>query len=235
METLTEPIPSGVNFNRLKKSEIVWLFNHFCKHKHRYTEHPTCFLEEYKDRLATMERVGFLDIEATNLNADFGYILCYSLKELNGALVHCSVTPRDIRSYKFDKRVMGQFLKDIQPFDRLVGYYSKDYRYDIPMLRSRSLFWDLNFPEWKDYLFTDVYDLAKGKLKLHRTRLETVCDFFGIPSKEHRLNPEVWQRAQAGSKRALDYIQIHCDEDVLSLEAVYKRLNTFGRQSKLSI
>ena len=230
-----EIIPNSVNFNRLRKDEILWLYNHTCQHKHRYTEHPGCFLEEFKDKLAAIEKIGFIDVEATNLQADFGYLLCYSLKQLDGALRHKAVTPKDIRTYQFDRAVIRQFLEDIEGFDRLIGFYSKDYRFDIPYLRTRALRWGLEFPGWRDYLFTDIYDLVKPKLRLHRNRLEVVCDLLGIPSKQHRLNPEVWQKAQAGSKQALDYIQQHCDEDVLSLEAVYKRLKGFGRIGKTSI
>ena len=235
MPTTDEQIPSGINLNRLKKDEILWLFNHTCRHNHRYTEHPQCFLEEYKDSGEIHEKIGFIDIETSNLDADFGYIFCYSLKERGGELKHRCMTPREIRSYKFDKGVVRQFLKDIESYDRLVGYYSKDRRFDVPYLRTRALKWGLDFPGWKDYLFTDAFDLVKPKLKLHRNRLEVACDLLGIPSKEHRLNPEVWQRAQAGSKQALDYIQIHCDEDVISLEQVFERLNIFGRIGKTSI
>ena len=230
-----EKIPSGVNFNRLLKEEMVWLYNHSCRHKHKYTEHPKCFLEEYKDKLTVTEKVGFLDIETTGLQADFGYILCYSIKALDGDLTHRTITSEEIRSYIFDKNVVKQFLKDIEPYDRLVGFYSKDYRFDVPYLRTRALRWKLDFPEWRDYLFTDVYDLAKPKLRLNHNRLQNICDLLGIPSKQHRINPEVWQRAQAGSPQALAYIQKHCDEDVISLEAVYKRLNQFSRHSKTSI
>ena len=231
-----ERVPRGINFNRLLKDEILWLFNHRCDtHHRRFTEHPQCFLDEYKGRLEEQEKIGFVDIETTNLNADFGYILCYSLKELDGELVHKSITPREIRSYRFDKNVVREFLNVIKPYDRLVGYYSKDYRFDMPYLRTRALKWDLNFPEYKDYLFTDAYDLVKAKMRLHRSRMETACDFLGIPSKGHRLNPEVWQRCQAGSKQALDYVQMHCDEDVLSLEALFKRLHIFSRVGKASI
>lgn len=230
-----EKIPTGVNFNRMLKEEILWLYNHQCRHGHRYTEHPTCFLTEYKDKVGIVEKVGFLDIEATNLQADFGYILCYSLKELDGELQHRSVTTDELRSYIFDKNVMKHFLKEIESFDRLVGFYSKDYRFDVPFLRTRALKWGLEFPEWRDFLFTDAYDLSKPKLRLHRNRLENVCDLLEIPSKQHRLSPEIWMRAQAGSKKALDYIQKHCDEDVLSLEGVFKKLNMFSRVGKTSI
>ena len=229
-----EQIPRTTNYNRLKKEERLYLYNHRCKHKHRYTEHPTCFEEECKDGLHP-EKIGFLDIETSNLSADFGYIFCYSLKEQGGEMIHRCMTPQEIRSYKFDKGVVKQFLKDIRDYDRLVGYYSKDRRFDVPFLRTRALKWGLDFPAWRDLLFTDAFDLVKPKLRLHRNRLEVACDLLGIPAKGHRLNPEVWQRAQAGSKQALDYIQIHCDEDVLSLEAVFEKLNIFATAGRMSI
>jgi len=232
MET---PIPSGVNFHRLKCWEKDWLYDHRCRHGHRYTEHPDCYLAEYGNRLSTIEKIGFVDIEATNLKADFGYILCYSLKELDGELYHRTITPKEVKTYQFDRGLMRQFLKDIEPFDRLVGYYSRDYRFDIPYLRTRALRWGLDFPKWKEYLFTDVYDIVRGKLNLHRNRLEVVCDLLDIPAKGHRLNPEVWMRAQAGSLRALQWVQQHCDEDVISLEQVYKRLFQFKGVNKASI
>ena len=115
-------VPSGVNYNRLLKNEIVWLYNHYCKHGHRYSEHPTCFLEECKDGVPS-ERIAFVDIETSNLNADFGWIFCYSLKEEDKEIIHRCVTPQEVKTYKFDKPVVTQFLKDIKPYDRLVGYY----------------------------------------------------------------------------------------------------------------
>jgi uncharacterized protein YprB with RNaseH-like and TPR domain len=230
----TEKIPQTTNFNRLLKDEMLWLYNHYCKHGHRYTEHPTCFALEQPAEIP-QEVIGFVDIETSNLDADFGWIFCYSLKPMNGELIHRCATPKEVRGYKFDEGVMRQFLKDIKGYDRLVGYYSKDRRFDIPYLRTRALKWGMDFPGWKEMLFTDAFDLVKPKLKLHRNRLEVACDLLGIPSKEHRLNPEVWQRAQAGSKKALDYIQTHCDEDVYSLEAVFNRLNIFARIGKTSI
>jgi len=229
-----EEIPSGVNYNRLKKQEILWLYNHHCKHGHRYSEHPTCFAEEHGDQVAA-EKIGFIDIETTGLQAQFGYIFCFSLKELDGEIVHRSITSQEIRSYKFDKGVIQDFLKAIEGYDRLIGYYSKDYRFDIPFLRTRALKWGLNFPGWKDILFTDVYDLVKSKLRLNRNRMEVACEMLGILSKQHRLNPEVWQRGQAGDQKSLAWIQKHCDEDVISLEQLYKRLKDFGRPYKSSI
>lgn len=226
-------IPTGVNFNRMLKEDILWEYNHYCKHGHRYTEHPKCFLEEYGNKLATIQRIVCLDIETTNLSADFGYILCYSMKELGGDIIHRTITPKEIKTYKFDEGIVKQFLKDIKGVDKVITYYGSNF--DLPYLRTRALRFGLPFPGWKELLSVDVYYIARSKLRTHRKRLETVADLMNIPSKEHRLNPEIWQRAQAGSVRALEYIQQHCDEDVITLEEVYKRLVNFRGESKTSI
>ena len=114
-------------------------------------------------------------------------------------------------------------------------FWGKDRRFDIPFLRTRALYWGLDFPDYKSLVVTDCYDIVKAKLRLHRNRLESVCDAFDIPSKEHRLTPEVWVRAMAGDKKSLDYILKHNREDVISLEAVWKKLERFARNSKVSI
>ena len=233
---MEEQIPTSINFNRLRKPEMVWLYNHRCsEHGRKYTEHPHCFVKDYDTDRLFEEKIGFLDIESSRLEADFGYMFCWSLKELDGDLVHRCVTPKEIKTYVFDRNVVGEFIDAIETFDRLVGYYSKDYRFDIPFLRTRALRWGLDFPEWHEHLFTDAYDLAKAKLRLNRTRMENVADLLGIPSKGHRLNPEVWQKAQAGHKDSLDYIQVHCDEDVVTLEAIYKRLFKYSRPNRTSL
>jgi len=228
-------IPNTTNFNRLKKDEILWLYGHYCRHGHRYTAHPKCFDEEHHDHIVASEKIGFVDIETTNLNADFGYIICYCIKDLDGEITSRLLTPQEILSYDFDKPLMVQFLRDIRGYDKLIGYYSRDYRFDIPYLRTRALKWGLDFPTWKEYVFVDAFDLVKGKMRLHRNRLECACDLLGIPSKAHRLNPEIWQRSQAGCPDALDYILTHCEEDVIALEQVYKRLYQFKGVSKASI
>ena len=230
---MEEQVPTSVNYNRLNKDAILWLYNHRCKHRVRYAEHPNCFLAEQEAGIT--EKVGFIDIETTGLQAQFGYIFCFALKELDGDMFARSITSQEIRTYKFDKGVILSFLEAVKGYDRLVGYYSKDNRFDMPFLRTRALKWGLDFPGWRDILFTDVYDLVRGKLKLNRNRMEVACELVGIPSKQHRLNPDVWQRGQAGDPKSLDYILTHCKEDVVALEALYKRLENFGRPDRASI
>ena len=229
-------LPSDTNLHRLRKDQILWLYDNYCEaHGHRYIEHLNCYRREYPGRGLTIERAGILDIEATNLSADFGYILCYALKEKSGDILERCVTPEEIWEGTFDRNLMRQFVKDVKGFTRLIVYYGGKRRFDIPFLRTRALRWKVSFPEWKSHMVTDVFDLVKPLLRMHRNRLENAADLLGIPSKQHRLNPEVWMRGQAGHQKALDYIMVHCREDVITLEKVYDRLESFRGKDKTSI
>ena len=71
-----------LNLNRLKKDEILWLYNNRCKaHSMRFIEHPGCFSKEKPKCSMIEERVGFLDIEASNLDANWGIVLSFCIKQ----------------------------------------------------------------------------------------------------------------------------------------------------------
>jgi uncharacterized protein YprB with RNaseH-like and TPR domain len=207
-----------------------------------YLTHPGCFWKENPTGagLIAPERIGFLDIEASNLNASFGYIICYCIKKEGGEIVSRCLEPADFtRCLKtgeaFDKRLMETFLEDCNDFDRFITYYGKNWRFDVPYIRTRCLVSGVEFPAYGEMYVTDVFDYVKPKLKLHRNRLETVCDVLDIPSKGHKLNPKVWTMAMAGDKKSLDYILEHCKEDVTSTELVWEKMSRFGKMTKTSI
>lgn len=181
------------------------------------------------------ERIGFLDIEASGLTATFGYMFTYCIKELDGKLISNSATPQEIRNFTFDKRLMQDLIDDLRKFDRVVVQYGSDYKFDVPFLRTRAVKYGLDFPIHKEIFITDTHAILKAKFKLHSNRLETACQFFDIDAKGHRLNPTIWNRALAGDKKALDYILEHNKEDVISLEALYKKICDYVLIGKKSI
>ena len=228
--------PTKIHWNKLKKAEFLWLAEHRCEaHGMRYIEHPRCFLEEKPENAPLIERVGMLDIETTNLHADYGYIFSYCIKELDGEIEGYCVSPEEIRNHDFDKKLMKLLCKALPRYHRIIVYWGKGYRFDIPFVRSRALKWGISFPKHKDIIVNDLYDTVKKQLRLHRNRLETACDFLGIPSKEHRMNPSVWQKALSGDQESLDWIFEHNKEDVISTEAVWKVLHEFSPNSNTSI
>jgi hypothetical protein len=115
------------------------------------------------------------------------------------------------------------------------GFGSHNTHFDIPFLRTRCIKHGIPFPEYQDLYISDVYYMVKNKLQLHRNRLENACQFFDIPSKEHRLNPDTWNKAGAGDTESLEYIWEHNKEDVIALEQLHRLLENYTKKSKVSI
>lgn len=224
-----------LNLNRLKKEEILWLYKNYCKHRHRYIEHLIC-AEKEKPLSVFTERVGFLDIETVGLNANFDYIISYAILSDEEKIKGRVLTPQEVLKYNIlDKNLMQEFCRDIRQFDRVVVYFGRDRRHDIPFLRSRCIKAKAEFPLYGEVNLTDLYDICKNKLRLDGYRLGNVCDFLGIPAKQHPLKGDIWQMAKLGDKKALDYVWKHNVEDVISMAKVYKIMQKYARQPKVSI
>jgi uncharacterized protein YprB with RNaseH-like and TPR domain len=218
-----------MNIANLKKEEIVHRFNFRCTHGHNGLAHPTCYEKEKNLK----KKIGFLDIETSNLKATFGIVFSYCIKTLNGDIIQNVVTPDELKKGIYDKRLMEDFCRDARKYDRLIGYYSSCF--DIPFLRSRCVYHKLNFPIYKEIKHTDLYMMIRGRLNMHSKRLGVVCEFFGIASKEHPMTSHVWFRAMQGQPEALKYIVTHNIEDVISTEALWLRVNDYARITDTSI
>lgn len=213
----------------LSKGEILKLSRQYCVHRHTVLAHPECLRS---NQLLT-ERIGFLDIEASSLNMNYGIIHSYCIKELNGRITERVVTKKEILSQAFDKELMRQFCQDIRKFDRVVTFYG--WRFDLPAVRTRAVRWGLDFPLYSEVRHTDVWKIMRDKFKLSSNSLRTCCQFFGIKAKNHPLNPEIWMAAMVGDEKALHYILEHNREDVRSTEELYKKVMLYVPQTKTSI
>lgn len=194
-------------------------------------------VEYYAKLMKTIgqEKIGFLDIEASNLSADFGYVFSYGLKALDGPILGRVLKSAEIKKFIFDEKLMAELCGDLRQFDRIVTHYGTDRKFDIPYLRTRCIKYGLDFPANKSIYAEDTYTISKGKLRLSRNRLENLCVFFGIEAKGHKLNPSVWQKAMAGHGPSLKYIWRHNLEDVESLEGLWKKVFQYVHHNKISI
>ena len=98
------------------------------------------------EQIVLEERIGFIDIETFTFNfkADMGFMMTYCIKDLDGKVHTNSVTPKELKQSKdWDKRLMEDCIKDMNKYTRLVGHYST--LFDIPFLRTRALYYDLDF------------------------------------------------------------------------------------------
>ena len=218
-----------LNLKAISKSELNDRLDFHCIHRHNGISHHQC----YDQAKGLVEKIGFFDIETSNLSSDFGTILCYAIKHSEGIIVN-SLTPQEIKDGTYDLRLLTDLCVDLKKFHRIITWYG--YKFDIPFVRSRAILHKLDFPLYKEVYHTDAYQRAKILIRtLHSKRLGVVASFYGIKSKEHPLTPTVWLRCLSGDQDALDFVQTHCNEDVASLEAVWKRLAPYQRLAKTTI
>ena len=147
------------NFNRLLKSQMVWLYNNRCKtHRHRYITHLNC-LE--KDKILIIppqeyDKVGFLDIETTNLNASHGYIISYVIKKLKEPKYYYYLIRQEeilkegqsdiSEDIGIDYNLLKKLSRDLKRFNKIIVFYGKNRRFDIPFIRSRMIKQKIDFP-----------------------------------------------------------------------------------------
>jgi len=230
-----------------------------CIHRHTIDEHPACFAKgliklpegarsvKFK-KDGTVEfvpwwtnpeyKIGYLDIETDNLNANFGKMLTWAIKEKGGKTYYSSITRDEIFSYKFDKRITAELLEVLKEFRIIVTYYGK--RFDMPFIRTRAVYWglDTEILEYRNLFHWDLYDIIKRKFRFHRNTLETATRFFGIEGEhggKNHVEGEIWERAKYGDGEALKYVLDHNIRDVEILEMLHDKVGNFHSRPKTSV
>jgi len=218
-----------INLANYPKVEILRMNSWHCEHGHNGLSHPQCYLREKEKDLKRC----FFDIETTGLSGNWDYMITYCIKpEGSDDIITGCITKKEIDSGEFDKRIVKECIDNLMKFDRIYGFYSS--KFDIPFLRTRALELGIDFPMYGAISHKDIYYIARYKLKLHRNRLETVCDLLGIKGKTHE-NPTTWRLASGGNKKALNDILDHNRWDVIILEQVYQKLKDFVKEDNRSI
>ncbi len=167
-------------------------------------------------------KIFLFDLETSNLNANFGFILCAGYKELGEEKAHCiNITEspgfkKDPTNDYYVVKTIGEVLGQA---DMLIGWYSS--RFDYPYLQSRLIFHKL--PILPPIQHVDGWRIAKYKMKLNSNRLASVTAFLGLEDKTALSGP-IWVRAAAGHRDSIQYVVEHCLQDVVVLEQVYQRI-----------
>ncbi len=169
-----------------------------------------------------LPNVVLFDIECTNLNANFGYMLCVGYKKLGEKNGHCiSITDfpafhKDPTNDYYVTKAAGEALRDA---DVLIGWYST--KFDLPYLQTRLLYHKL--PTLPPIQHVDGWKIAKYKMKLNSNRLASLSAFLEVEDKTPLTGP-IWIKAAAGHKPSVKYVVDHCIQDVEVLEQVYDRI-----------
>lgn len=219
--------------HRMKKDHLIWLNNHYCeKHRHRYLEHYQCYLNEQPET----ERTATLDIETSNLKADYGIVLTWCLKPLGGEVISGVITPKDIRKGRNgdeDRRVVRDCIDACLKFDKLITYFGK--RFDVPYLRARALHMDEPFPYFGSIHHVDVFDIVKHRFCMSRKSQEVACRFLLNHTDKTHFDGSIWRDAARGQHKALMEVLDHNVKDVNDLEKLYLKVIDYARRNDVSI
>lgn len=163
------------------------------------------------------------DIEASNLDGDWGAILCAVFKpegekpfvyRHDGAKSHGQVDVELVGGIK------TQIEKHAQRADILVTWYGT--MFDLRYVDTRLLLHQL--PKLPSLFHLDLYYVAREVMQVSSRRLDSVAKAFALPVQKTPILPSVWLPALRGEKDAMDYVVKHCALDVEVLEQVFQRL-----------
>lgn len=165
------------------------------------------------------------DIEASNLSANFGFILCIGYKWLDEGKPKI-ISIRDFPLYKKDptndREVVKAFKRVFEEAEIHVAHFGKYF--DTPYVNTRLLYHGLSpLPRTR---LDDTWKMSKDNLKLNSNRLATITEFFGLTEKTPVTGPH-WIKAMAGNKQSLRYVEKHCYYDIEALEETYRILKQF--------
>lgn len=168
------------------------------------------------------KKVKLWDIEATNLNANFGFVLSVAVKDLGEDKVRVYSIDQ-YPSFKHDptddRALLKDACEDLSDAGAWVTWYGQ--RFDVPYINSRQILHQRAPMPQVPHI--DGWRIAREKMALNSNRLASVSTFLGVQEKTP-LNGPIWVRASAGHKPSLKYIVEHNVQDVIVLEEVYRRI-----------
>jgi uncharacterized protein YprB with RNaseH-like and TPR domain/predicted RNA-binding Zn-ribbon protein involved in translation (DUF1610 family) len=162
------------------------------------------------------------DIEATNLSAPFGTVLCIGWKWSDKPKVYVpTILDYEQKGGKLsDKALIEEFTEEYNKADYSVTHYGTYY--DLPMISTKRAKYKL--PPLAPVKMIDTWKIARYKLKMHSNRLNALAQYFGTKSQKTEITFDDWLGAAAGDKKSIKQVKEHCYWDILTLEEVFNGL-----------
>lgn len=188
-------------------------------------------------------RIGFWDLETSNLKADFGQLLCgvvgeYSTEWPDDPILHTLELP-NFDWERWNDHELAVMIRDkLETYDLIISYNGR--RFDEPFLNTRLA--EVGERPVQITRHKDLLYVMRSRFRLHSNRLEVVERQFA-PAYEYdkrpkrqipkhalkatgktRLEPVTWRKALCGDDEAYQYIVEHCQRDVVGLCRVWNKV-----------
>ena len=179
-------------------------------------------------------RIGALDIETSNLDANAGFMVSWAIQNAaNEERVSDLITSKEItQGFGDDKRILVSLVDAMKKFDVLLTFWGTGF--DVPFMRARALGQGIEFPRYGSIAHLDLFYACRSLLKLHRRSLQAATEFLGIDGKTH-LDLKVWNKGRVGHNPSLEYILDHNIADVDILAKLWKIVKPYRKWIRKSI
>lgn len=164
-----------------------------------------------------MSKILLYDIETSDLDADWGTLLCVGYKWLgdkNPTVISILDYPgEDVLD---DSNLVKAFHEIISEADMVITYFGKGF--DQPYMTAKYL--ENRLPWLANTPHVDLFFTAKSNLKVSRKSLDNLVNYFGL-GKKYTPSHRDWRYAKIGDPKAIGEIVKHCYVDVNLTEKLY--------------
>jgi uncharacterized protein YprB with RNaseH-like and TPR domain len=172
-----------------------------------------------------MSKILIYDVETTDLDSDWGTLLCVGYKWLGDKNpTTLSILDYPGESIIDDQNLVKAFNKVLAEAEMVITYFGKGF--DQPWLIGKFLEYRLqalpNVPH------VDLFFTAKSNLHVSRKSLDNLVSYFQL-GKKYWVTHRDWKLAKAGDERAIKEVIKHCYVDVNLTEKLYTLLRPYIR------
>lgn len=124
-----------------------------------------------------------------------------------------------------DKAMILAFYDIIQEADETVGHNGDSY--DMKWFKTRALYHGiLDMPDFKTI---DTLKMSRKNFRFNSNKLDYIAKFLGFEGKVSTGGFQLWKDVINGDNKALIKMVEYCDNDVLLLEKVYKKIEGYSK------
>lgn len=119
-----------------------------------------------------------------------------------------------------DKNLARELAKALLKADVSIGHNGDNF--DLKWIKTRLIYHKLD--PVGNISTIDTLKIARNNFRFNSNKLDYIGQYLGIGQKIDTGGFSLWKEVLAGNKKSLKKMMDYCDQDVLLLEEVYKKL-----------
>lgn len=145
-------------------------------------------------------------------------IICISYKWLDEEEVHTVQWDK----FQDDKELLKLFILELNKADVIVAHNGDSF--DLPWIKTRALYHNISM--LPKYNSIDTLKIARYKYKFPSNRLDDLGDYLNL-GRKIKTERDLWiDVVDKNNKLSLHKMTEYCEQDVILLEKIYKKLIT---------